>query len=200
MKYRHLLLVLGVVGVALLAVVVVGDKQVESVQNITVAEPGTSLLPVRLMIPAIMADALVESVGLTPENLMDAPEGPTNVGWYNLGVRPGETGSAVIDGHSGWKDNIPAVFDDLHKLERGDKVYVEDEKSIITTFVVREIRVYDPKADASEVFFSTDGQSHLNLITCAGAWNEVSKSSAKRLVVFTDKVGSTVSTSAQGGE
>ena len=186
MKYRYPLLI-GVVGVALLATVVVGNTLVNSAQDISVIEQTDSRLPVRLRIPVITTDASVEFVGLTPEGIMDAPEGPTNVGWYNLGVRPGEVGSAVIDGHSGWKDNLPAVFDDLHKLKQGDKVYIENGRGIVTTFIVREIRIYDPEADASEVFFSTDGESHLNLITCGGVWDEISKSSSERIVIFTDK-------------
>lgn len=145
-------------------------------------------LPVRLKIPKIKVNAIVEYVGLTPDGAMDSPKGPANVGWFNLGYRPGEIGSAVIDGHSGWKNNIPAVFDNLYKLKRGDKIFVEDEKGITTTFVVREIRKYNPKADASDVFGSSDNLAHLNLITCTGIWNKVWKSRSSRLVVFTDKV------------
>ena len=118
---------------------------------------------------------------------MGAPVGPNETGWFKLGPRPGEVGSAVIDGHSGWKNDIPAVFDNLSQLHKGDKIYVEDEKGILTTFVVREIRIYDPKADATEVFSSHDGKAYLNLITCAGTWDNVKKSSSERLVVFADK-------------
>src|ERR1035437_8837175 len=48
------------------------------------------LLPVRLKIPKIKADAIVEYVGLTPEGRMDVPKGPAEVAWYKLGPRPGE--------------------------------------------------------------------------------------------------------------
>ena len=119
---------------------------------------------------------------------MDAPKGPAEAGWYSLGVRPGEVGSAVIAGHSGWKNNIPAVFDDLYKLRIGDKIYVKDDKGGLVSFVVKEIRTYDPKADASDIFGSNDGEAHLNLITCEGVWDPVTKSSSKRLVVFADKL------------
>jgi len=104
-----------------------------------------------------------------------------------LGPRPGELGSSVIDGHSGYKDNKPAVFDNLGQLQKGDKVYIEDEKGEINTFVVRELRNYDPNQNAEDVFSSDDGISHLNLITCGGAWDETDKTHSSRLVVFTDK-------------
>lgn len=145
-------------------------------------------LPVRLKIPTINVDASVESLGLTVSGDMDTPKGPDNVAWFELGTRPGENGSAVIAGHFGtWKNGKRSVFDNLHKLKAGDKVYIEDEKGESITFVVREIRNFDPQADATEVFSSDDDMAHLNLITCEGAWNKDSKNYSKRLVVFADK-------------
>lgn len=144
-------------------------------------------MPVRLRIPVINVDANVEYVGIASDGTMDVPKNPDDVAWYNLGKIPGEIGSAVIDGHSGWKNGTPASFDYLFKLKKGDEIYVEDSKGIITTFVVRESREYNPESDATNVFSSEDGIAHLNLITCAGTWNKVSKSFSKRLVVFADK-------------
>lgn len=80
-----------------------------------------------------------------------------------------------------------AVFDNLSALRTGDKIYVESEGGTTTVFVVREIRTYDPRADAKEVFDSSDGKAHLNLVTCEGVWDAVSKSYADRLVVFADR-------------
>lgn len=143
--------------------------------------------PIRLRIPKINIDAAVEHVGLTSHGTMDVPKGPADVAWFDLGPRPGEDGNAVIAGHEGWKNGIPAVFDNLYKLQKGDELYVEDEKGAITTFVVREVRMYGENEDASVVFGSSDGKAHLNLITCEGIWNAAQKSYSNRLVVFTDK-------------
>ncbi len=144
--------------------------------------------PVRLAISKINVDASVEYVGITPAGAMDVPKGPVDVAWLKLGVRPGEIGSAVISGHYGWKDNIPAVFDNLSLLQKGDQLSVIDENGATTTFAVRESRIYGQADDASEVFISSDGKAHLNLITCTGIWNAANKSYSQRLVVFTDKV------------
>ncbi len=146
-----------------------------------------SHLPIRLQIPEIHIDANIESVGLTALGAMEVPKTP-GVGWFDVGVQPGEMGNAVIAGHTGWKDNIPAVFDKLGTLKKGDKIFVLNSNGEVVTFVVREIKSYDAGADSSEVFGSMDGKSHLNLITCSGVWNKISKSSSKRLVVFTDKM------------
>lgn len=144
-------------------------------------------LPVRLKIPVINVDSTIEHVGITSDGAMDIPKNQDDVAWLKIGSRPGDMGNAVISGHYGWKNSIPAAFDNLYKLQRGDKLYIEDGKGLIITFIVRESRTYDWDADASDVFSSNDEKVHLNLITCEGAWDKTQKSYSKRLVVFTDK-------------
>jgi LPXTG-site transpeptidase (sortase) family protein len=155
-------------------------------------EPGlqqTSIaLPIRLEIPEIKVNSALEYVGLTSQWAMAVPTGPMNAAWFYLGPSPGNVGSAVIAGHDGWKDNIPAVFDNLYKLRPGDKVYVEDANGAMVTFVVSKLQTYGQNQDASAVFASNDGGAHLNLITCEGTWNAITKSYSGRLVVFTDKI------------
>jgi LPXTG-site transpeptidase (sortase) family protein len=161
--------------------------RVESSTTISSVEQANSGLLARLKIPKINVDAAIESVGLTSDGAMDAPKERTGVAWFNLGSRPGENGSAVIAGHYGWKNGEASVFDNLYKLRKGDTLYIEDEEGVIISFVVREMRTYDKDEDASDVFSSLDGKSHLNLITCEGVWDKVFKTYSKRLVVFTDK-------------
>lgn len=144
-------------------------------------------LPVRLKIPKINVDATVVYVGLTPQGAMGAPKTQGDVAWYTGGARPGENGTAVIAGHYGWIKGNPSVFNDISTLRKGDKIYIEDDTGVTISFVVREIRTYDPKADTATVFGSTDGASHLNLITCEGAWDAGRKTYTERLVVFADK-------------
>lgn len=144
-------------------------------------------LPVRLEIPVIGVDATIIPTGLTLDGAMDVPKDLDEVAWLNLGLRPGEDGSAVIAGHYGWKNNRPAVFDNLYKLRQGDEIFIEDERGVITAFVVREIRTYDKDEAVSGVFRSDDDKAHLNLITCTGVWDEVEKTYSGRLIVLTDK-------------
>ncbi|MEO5927470.1 MAG: ice-binding family protein [Patescibacteria group bacterium] len=140
----------------------------------------------RLKIPSIKLDAAIVSVGLTPDGAMDVAPGHPDVGWFDLGPRAGETGSAVIDGHSGfWLNGKAAVFDNLYKLHKGDTMTVVDEKGKLRTFVVQRVGIFDAEADATDVFTS-DGGAHLNLITCYGKWDETKKAYPQRLVVFTD--------------
>lgn len=177
-----------VVAFSVIVIFLPNNTAVGSAGNMASAGQAISnVLPVRLIIPKITVDASVEALGLTSEGAMDTPKGPADAAWFNQGTRPGEIGSSVIDGHSGWKDGIPAVFDNLNKLRVGDKVLVMDGRGVTTTFVVRELRTYNPTANAANVFISNDGKAHLNLITCEGLWDPVSKTSSERLVVFTDK-------------
>lgn len=147
-----------------------------------------STLPVQIQIPKINVSARIESVGLTSDGAVDVPKVPANAAWYSVGPRPGEKGSAVIVGHYGrWKNGDGSVFDNINTLKKGDKLYVKNTKGTMITFIVKETKKYDPDAIAIDVFNSNDGKSHLNLITCEGVWNKISKSYSQRLVVFSDK-------------
>ena len=141
-------------------------------------------IPARLIIPAINVDANIQYVGVTPKGAMEVPNNTSDVGWFKLGSRPGKKGSAVISGHFDGKNGEPAVFTNLNKLKKGDKLYIKDDKGISIAFVVRESRIYNP-GYADEVFSLNDG-THLNLVTCDGVWDGTKKSFTKRLVVFAD--------------
>ena len=165
-------------------------KQPYVAEALSLSEKTDLTIPTRIKIPAINVSSPILSVGLTDDGAMAVPKRPDEAAWFNLGPRPGEAGSAVISGHYGWKNNIPAAFDNLYKLKKGDQVYVEDERGVTTIFVVREAKVYGESQNASDVFGSSDGKSHLNLITCAGVWDKTQKSYSNRIVVFADKLDS----------
>lgn len=145
-------------------------------------------LPVRLKIPVIGVNSVIEDAFISSDGRMDVPAGSVNVAWFALGPHPGQKGSAVIGGHFGINNGIPKVFYDLNKLKVGDKVYIEDDNGQTLAFIVRSIKSFDRDADATPVFTSSDGLAHLNLITCEGLWNQVNDSYPQRLVVFTDAI------------
>lgn len=142
-------------------------------------------LPLRIKIPKLKVDAAIDSIGLTPEGYMQAPPNLQTAGWYKFGPYPGNKGSAVIAGHYSLSKDIP-VFNKLYTLTKGDIVQVTDENGVISTFVVDELKTYDKNAAAPEVFSSSDGKAHLNLITCSGTWQKSQQSYSERLVVFAD--------------
>lgn len=171
----------------------ISSKTIEFVKTRVFLEPLKSSqvnsgLPIRLVIPKIKVDINLEQVGITSQGAVGVAKNPFNGAWFNLGPRPGASGSAIISGHFGYfKNGTVGVFNNLYKLKEGDKIYIKDDKGVIIYFIVREIKIYNPKDEALDVFNSIDDKSHLNLITCEGVWDKVSKSYSKRLVIFTDK-------------
>lgn len=147
-------------------------------------------LPVRLKIPAIGVDSVIEDALITPDGRMDVPSGTKNVAWFALGPNPGETGSAVIGGHYGfYQGNTgPTVFYKLDQLKVGEKIYIVDDKGDTLAFQVRAIKLFDRNADATTVFTSSDSLAHLNLITCEGIWNKIDDNYPQRRVIFTDAI------------
>ncbi|HAU66160.1 MAG: hypothetical protein A2017_16290 [Lentisphaerae bacterium GWF2_44_16] len=143
-------------------------------------------LPMRLQISRIGVDAPIQNVGLAADGSMDVPKNPFDTGWYELGPRPGEMGSAVIAGHVDSPTGDAGVFADLDNLTIGDIIIVENE-GMSLSFRVREIRIYPAGADATEIFTSIDDKAHLNLITCNGTWDTNTNQYTDRLVIFTDK-------------
>ena len=160
---------------------------INKIEVITKTEQTAFGLPINLTINKINVSSTIEHVGITPDGAMAVPKDQNNVAWFKIGTRPGEKGTAVIDGHYGWKDGKPSAFDNLYKLRPGDKILVKDDAGATITFVVRAIKRYSPGANATAVFISNDDKSHLNLITCEGTWDKASKSYSTRLVIFADK-------------
>jgi sortase (surface protein transpeptidase) len=148
--------------------------------------------PVRLIIPKLNISAAFQYDGLTPSGTMETPSNVSDVGWYTGSALPGEPGVAIVIGHVAQiRRGVvtkQGVFSDLGSLSAGDTFSVVNNEGETTHFIVRESRTYDPTADASDVFNSTDGGAHLNFITCEGTWDQSQLEYTQRLVVFADAV------------
>lgn len=144
--------------------------------------------PDRLIIPAIGVDAHVKSVGVDANGDMATPGNAVDVAWYMKGPRPGQAGSAVIDGHLNTKTVPQAVFYKLDELKAGDEVQVKTTEGQALVFKVTAVKKYAENASGQEVFVSNDGKTHLNLITCTGDWVPEKHIYTERLVVFTERI------------
>lgn len=184
---RRLLLAISLVALSLFLLSYlnfgINDKSVPQKKVLSKVSSG---LPVRLTIPAINVNAEIEHVGVNTRGEMEVPSNTVDVGWFKIGPRPGEKGSAVISGHFDGKDGKAGVFNNLHKLKKGDKIFMKDDKGKTTAFIVRESRIYN--SGYAEEVFSLNDSAHLNLVTCDGVWDKNKKSYTKRLVVFTDAI------------
>lgn len=145
--------------------------------------------PVRLRIPAIGLDTVVQWVGVDAEGRLAVPSNYTDVGWYQEGPAPGTPGNAVIDGHLD-STTGPAVFYRLNELQPGDEIFTVSETGQEYRFVVTTSEVY-PVSDAPlDKIFGPADLPKLNLITCDGAFDRAIRQYDMRLVVYSQLVAS----------
>lgn len=142
----------------------------------------TPITPARLRIPSIGVDATIEQVGAKDDGSMGTPQKFGDAAWYALGPKPGEEGTAAIDGHVNNALTTPGVFEHLDQLQPGDKILVSNTSSTLTFVVTRTESI--PADTPSDSIFTRSGASEIVLITCIGDWIPSQKSFDKRLVVF----------------
>lgn len=143
--------------------------------------------PVRLEIPAIGVNSVVEPVGVLSSGDLETPPARPwiDVGWFASGPVPGEKGSAVIDGHLDRPGGYPAVFWSLRNIHVSDEVIVVNAQGKTAHFRVTRIAFYPPQAAPLQEIFGNDSGTYLNLITCAGDWIPSQHQTTLRLVVYT---------------
>ncbi|HLI90005.1 MAG TPA: class F sortase [Ktedonobacteraceae bacterium] len=142
--------------------------------------------PMRLIIPSIQVDAMVEAVGVLASGDLDTPrQNPwTDVGWYEAGPRPGQRGSAVMDGHLDRPGGFPAVFWNLRNIHAGDKITVIMSSGKKLLFHVTSFAFYPPEEAPLQAIFGDGSGEYLNLITCAGDWIPSQHQTTLRMVVY----------------
>lgn len=146
-------------------------------------------IPKKIRIPSINVDAAIEPVGVKGSNRqMETPENADNGGWYSLGVKPGQKGSAVIAGHLDKVDSSPAVFWKVSELQPGDQIISVDENGEEFTFEVTQVTQYPYDDFPIAKVFATSGPAMLNLISCKGEWDNVKKNYSHRTVVYSKLV------------
>ncbi|WP_444684692.1 class F sortase [Alkalicoccus luteus] len=165
----------------------------ETVEDVQEAEPiqpvlgGTSsgMEPVRIEIPAIDVDAVVDGYGLNEEGQMAVPDEGETVAWFNRGAKPGAQGNSVLAGHVDDYEG-PAVFYDLKELEPGDSIHLYDEDGEQMTFIVQSMESYPYEDAPVDQVFGGTASRNLNLITCTGEFDRNVGTHRERLVVYTE--------------
>ena len=138
--------------------------------------------PVKLMIPAIGIEAMVEAVAEDPDGAMSVPTFPDDVAWYKLGPGMGVPGNVVFAGHINW-DNRVRAFGYLDRLDKGDVVQVIDEQGRGFEYKVESLHwVRAEGAPLSEIFAQPD-YPQITLITCGGEYVASRREYLDRLIV-----------------
>lgn len=144
-------------------------------------------VPVRLEIPAIGVDAVVEKVGRDATGAVDVPKIAANVAWFTESALPGQGGKAsIIVGHLD-DPYGPAVFYELRRLLPGDEMAVTYENGDRVVFVVESKERYQHDIVPAQRLYGATSRPMLNLVTCDGAWDAGQANYQQRLVVYAHK-------------
>ncbi len=185
---------LGVFSVTLVhAVWYAPDIQVSDASVVATSTPAqlaadSKEYPSRLTIPKLQIDANVQKVGIAKSGAMAVPSNFTDVAWYRYGALPGQSGTAVFDGHVDNGLSLAGVFKHLDSIQAGDDIYVQTASGTKLHYVVSGVVLYPyqnvPMADIT----AKTGASRLALITCDGAWVQGQRTYDHRLVVYANLV------------
>ena len=159
-----------------------GDVSLETLPSAVATT--TPITPSHIKIPSIGVDASVQQVGKKPDGSMATPTNFEDVGWYDLGSKPGDPGNAVIAGHVNNALTTSGVFEHLSDVKVGDYITVSDASGKTLVYVVFETDQYPVSEAPAASIFSGSGPSQLVLITCDGAWDASTHSYDKRFVVY----------------
>ena len=142
-------------------------------------------LPRVITISSIGVSARVTQVGIDKEGAMLAPTTAYDAGWYTGSSRPGENGAMVIDGHVRGVGG-PGVFSDLDSLKEGDEISIErGDGTKLEYGVVSTETVALSELDMGKLLVSANtALPGLNLITCAGTYDQKNDQFDKRTIVY----------------
>lgn len=150
--------------------------------------------PTGIRIRSIHVDAAVRPMVLKPDQTVEVPQNPDNVGWYSPGPVPGQPGSAVLLGHV---DSVhgPAVFAALRTLPAGAVVDVTSSDGSTAHFEVTGSATYANARFPARKVYRTTGRPRITLVTCGGSYDAARGGYQANVVVYASLVGTTPSTS-----
>ena len=144
------------------------------------AAPGS---PVRVAVPRLGISSSLDTLGLEPDGVLQAPPRWERAGWFGGGPRPGERGPAVIAGHLDSPTGA-AVFAALPQMRRGDRVVVTDDLGVRRAFEVTFITRTPKQGFPTRQVYGAVPGSELRLITCTGEYLAEAGGYQDNLLVF----------------
>jgi hypothetical protein len=141
--------------------------------------------PVRVDIPGIGVSSSLIRLGREPDGTVETPalRRAAVAGWYELGPRPGDPGSAVILGHVD-SDGGPAVFFRLRELRRGDEIRVRRADGSVLRFVVERTEQFPKERFPTDDVYYPTLTPGLRLVTCGGLFDHRTGHYRSNIIVF----------------
>lgn len=147
----------------------------------------SSVVPERVVIPALGVDSTLESLTRDGTGWIQPPVAVDEAGWYRDGVVPGDIGPAVIAGHVDSRIG-PGVFLDLASLVPGDTVDVVLSDGSTRTFAVTGSVTVPKEAFPTEDVYGPQPTAQLRLITCGGVFDDSYGHYVDNVVVSAERV------------
>jgi len=136
-----------------------------------------------IAIPRFEITAPIVIRGVNAAGVMETPDGPTDVAWYDFSARPGFGSNAVFSGHVDYINYGPAVFYNLKDLNPNDVIEVRLADGTVYNYGVKEREVvYANEADVSRIVGPTDAEI-ITLITCGGTFSSATGQYDQRVIV-----------------
>ena len=129
-----------------------------------------------IAIPKFAVDAAIVVLGVDDDGVMETPDGPLNVAWYDFSSRPGfapsaDGGNAVFSGHVDYYNYGPAVFWNLKDLERDDVIEVRLTDGTVYKYAVSERRTVNAETAPIQEIVGETLEEVITLITCGGLFD-----------------------------
>jgi sortase (surface protein transpeptidase) len=136
-------------------------------------------------------------------DVMDVPEGPATVFWYDLsgwtdlGGLPGEGKNAIFSGHVDIASYLPyadvtyvgqGIFSNLHLLAPGDRIFVDFNGETLEYQVTWQKQIAASSSGWGDIWSSDVAVDSITLYTCGGEFDIVSASYIDRVVLRAERV------------
>ena len=122
-------------------------------------------------------------LGLGPDNVMEVPQAPDPIGWFDQSPTPGEVGPSVLAGHLTWNGR-DGVFRHLDALVPGDEIVVVRADGRRARFAVDLVAQYPKDAFPTARVYASTPEPQLRLITCAGDFRPGGGGYSENVVVY----------------
>jgi LPXTG-site transpeptidase (sortase) family protein len=136
----------------------------------------------RFVIPNLGVRAVVETRGLDANLVMQEPQDPHQVAWYDFTARPGTPGNTVFAGHVDHIRVGRAVFWELRNVKLGDIMEYHSIDGQKYRYRVSRVTTQPASAPANDFVAPTEVET-ITVITCTGSFDRNSLSYNQRLIV-----------------
>ncbi|MFF7124894.1 class F sortase [Streptomyces sp. NPDC008240] len=125
--------------------------------------------PTSLRIRSLGIDAPVIGLRLDRDRQLETPplDRPKEIGWYQGGATPGESGTAIAVGHRDTTTG-PAVFAALAQVKPGKPIEAERADGRTAVYTVDRVKVFDKTGFPDKEVYGPARRPELRVLTCGG--------------------------------